>query len=605
MTGNRLIQPVLQALDAQGNAIEGATLTFYANGTDTLQATYQDAALTLINTNPVVSKESGYFPPIFLQQLGYTVVYDDQKGGTWTADNVSNILQIDFTGVVTADTVADLTALVKATLTDQEIRYVHWRTTKGDGGGGLFYWDEGSTAATNLGTIFQADAGGAGRWMRLDKDTVHVNWFGAVAYDSKADAEAGTDSASAIQAAWTYARDNGLTVVHQPNKFYLAQSVLETQPDVSFAPIFIEGRDSTIVKDHAGVGVLVEGGTSFQEVNDLTVEASTNFAASDFLGTYNASTHVITPSFNEHGFHIINTRVRLRNCRAHLNRGAGFRVESTAANSNKSEYHIQTTFSGMAGIYISGTNNNISVIRSQHLHQFDYGPGVHVEDDVNWRDWDSWIYCESCCGGASAAGAGLETQVYIGKSTASRIWLYSENQAGFDEFHLGPNADRSRVTSVRANLDYDLSTAKTNSWIYGHRRYYPGNVGDSRQGEPLEIHASRARVGTGGEWCRVPFTGSGGTYGYVKGEVDYVGFQSPAGEEIKLNDNEARVTPDLVVETLISLESGSVTISAGAGTPEGAITANPGSLFLRSDGGAGASLYVKESGAGNTGWVAK
>ena len=44
---------------------------------------------------------------------------------------------------------------------------------------------------------------------------------------------------------------------------------------------------------------------------------------------------------------------------------------------------------------------------------------------------------------------------------------------------------------------------------------------------------------------------------------------------------------------------------AGAGTPEGVLTAPVGSLYTRTDGGAGTTLYVKESGAGNTGWVAK
>lgn len=41
------------------------------------------------------------------------------------------------------------------------------------------------------------------------------------------------------------------------------------------------------------------------------------------------------------------------------------------------------------------------------------------------------------------------------------------------------------------------------------------------------------------------------------------------------------------------------------GTPEGAVTAGVGSIAHRQDGGAGTCLYVKESGAGNTGWVAK
>ncbi len=44
---------------------------------------------------------------------------------------------------------------------------------------------------------------------------------------------------------------------------------------------------------------------------------------------------------------------------------------------------------------------------------------------------------------------------------------------------------------------------------------------------------------------------------------------------------------------------------SGSGTPEGVVTAPVGSLFSRTDGGAGTSLYVKQSGAGNTGWVGK
>lgn len=43
----------------------------------------------------------------------------------------------------------------------------------------------------------------------------------------------------------------------------------------------------------------------------------------------------------------------------------------------------------------------------------------------------------------------------------------------------------------------------------------------------------------------------------------------------------------------------------GSGTPEGAIAADVGSTFRRSDGGAGTSFYVKETGTGNTGWVGK
>lgn len=48
-----------------------------------------------------------------------------------------------------------------------------------------------------------------------------------------------------------------------------------------------------------------------------------------------------------------------------------------------------------------------------------------------------------------------------------------------------------------------------------------------------------------------------------------------------------------------------VLLRAGAGTPEGVVTAPVGSLFLRTDGGASTTLYVKQTGTGNTGWVGK
>lgn len=46
-------------------------------------------------------------------------------------------------------------------------------------------------------------------------------------------------------------------------------------------------------------------------------------------------------------------------------------------------------------------------------------------------------------------------------------------------------------------------------------------------------------------------------------------------------------------------------IYSGTGTPEAVVSANKGSLFMRTDGGAGTCLYVKETTGGNTGWVAK
>lgn len=55
----------------------------------------------------------------------------------------------------------------------------------------------------------------------------------------------------------------------------------------------------------------------------------------------------------------------------------------------------------------------------------------------------------------------------------------------------------------------------------------------------------------------------------------------------------------LALSTLLGL------VKSGEGDPEGMVTASVGSIYQRTDGGAGTSFYVKESGDGNTGWVAK
>lgn len=54
----------------------------------------------------------------------------------------------------------------------------------------------------------------------------------------------------------------------------------------------------------------------------------------------------------------------------------------------------------------------------------------------------------------------------------------------------------------------------------------------------------------------------------------------------------------------IAWGSGGPKILSGSASPESSVTAPVGSLYLRTGGGAGTTLYVKESGSGNTGWIA-
>lgn len=83
-----------------------------------------------------------------------------------------------------------------------------------------------------------------------------------------------------------------------------------------------------------------------------------------------------------------------------------------------------------------------------------------------------------------------------------------------------------------------------------------------------------------------------------------------AGAKIGINEPSPDAALDVAGDALISgviylNDAKTLGIFHGTGTPEGAVTASIGSTFHRTDGGAGTSLYVKESGTGNTGWIGK
>ena len=70
-------------------------------------------------------------------------------------------------------------------------------------------------------------------------------------------------------------------------------------------------------------------------------------------------------------------------------------------------------------------------------------------------------------------------------------------------------------------------------------------------------------------------------------------------------DDEMTFSGSLTVNGILKVSGTAATWSSGTGTPEAVVTAPVGSMFTRTDGGTGTTLYVKETGTGNTGWVAK
>ena len=155
-------------------------------------------------------------------------------------------------------------------------------------------------------------------------------------------------------------------------------------------------------------------------------------------------------------------------------------------------------------------------------------------------------------------------------SQSRLIDLQTNSSSKFNVDMLG-NAYASNSLTSGAYVEAG-STAFV-SWTGRSRIYSPAN-GDFR--------LSNA-AGTG--FGKLQFGGSTSSFPAVK--------RNAATLEIKLADDSGFAA----VQTLYD--------RFGAGSPEGIVTAPVSAVYHRTDGGAGTSLYVKESGTGNTGWVAK
>lgn len=145
------------------------------------------------------------------------------------------------------------------------------------------------------------------------------------------------------------------------------------------------------------------------------------------------------------------------------------------------------------------------------------------------------------------------------------------------------------VTENRQQIDILDSgkVAKAGDTMTGRISYNTANGGVQSANNASRVHVA------GGNGLNT----SNGSYITAEG-IDYGGTGQGGNVSFALPANKGLNVNIVGVGTITS-------ILFGNGSPEGTRAANVGSLYLRADGGAGTTLYVKESGTGNTGWVAK
>ncbi|NDC50827.1 MAG: hypothetical protein EBZ72_05275, partial [Burkholderiaceae bacterium] len=88
--------------------------------------------------------------------------------------------------------------------------------------------------------------------------------------------------------------------------------------------------------------------------------------------------------------------------------------------------------------------------------------------------------------------------------------------------------------------------------------------------------------------------------------IDVTSTDGSTVQTLELQSNTGLVNLGGYLRTAGGIQYGSATRfdRYGSGSPEGVITADISSTWRRTDGGASTTFYVKESGSGNTGWVA-
>lgn len=179
MTASLMPMPkqAFYAVDNSGRYVPlvGGLVYTYQAGTTTPKATYTDSTGVTAQSNPVVLDSRGE-ASIWLGAGSYKIVLKDSSGSTiWTVDGISS--EANFSVYATTYTALKGVAGIATGDTAQTLGYY----AIGDGGGGLFRWDNTSTATDNGGTIIKATATTTGRWMLVHDNSVNVLQFGAKA----------------------------------------------------------------------------------------------------------------------------------------------------------------------------------------------------------------------------------------------------------------------------------------------------------------------------------------------------------------------------------------------------------------------------------------
>lgn len=306
----------------------------------------------------------------------------------------------------------------------------------------------------------------------------------------------------------------------------------------------------------------------------------------------------------------ISTDVKITGCQA-VSVGTAVNIIGTAEGTLIGDFVAVDVNVGVSKVHIGGSEPWIAM---SNWHINARQTGIYIKNALQTTITNGLLYAQNATGNwigihiddASAINQDLMIDALIDGQLAGGGATSTTGMKIVDG-----NGIHARLKMRSLDIGVEMATGVTNTLV----EIDANNVDDILAGAGVYEATNRVTMNLPGVGYALPKTSgplnpndsntatkSVESYGFGR---DTAGTVKPGGgfRAVSQDSNWVSAQLELMVRRGDALVQGAVLL--GNGSPEGVVTAPRGAFYTRADGGAGSTLYVKESGTGNTGWVAK
>jgi len=592
-----------------GPLING-TLTTYVAGTTTPTTTWQDRAQATANTNPIVLDGNGecllWLDPL----VTYKFVLANEAGAQqWSVDNVDGAASaVDF-----ATYVASLTA---------------------------------SSGSSLIGFI-QAGFGAVARTVQAKlRESVSVMDFGAVGNGV-------ADDTAAIQAALDYCETSGAHIQGVPGTYKTTSTlVIKCSGDMSAMTI---NANAALFSPAVQVGPATAGQYLFDADLKLPLVINTAKIGSGWVGFENSigvycanvyQSRITVPSIYNFGVGLKTGGYGVGNVYNTYNIGVlfGNKINLQCKPGDAGGWSNQNTYIGGRYGYSSSEGTEVSGVMQIQLRDFDAtGPGApnnnlwlnpSIEGNEPEFHLDIQGTFNNFINPRFEVGTGIPARVNFHAITTNETLCnnliggydiscitYTSSGAGTSARNKrigGSFSDSYEFSGNGINLVNKTGSSRNTPHIQGFLATQTAlGKNETSTDWIYRLHGDGLSIkSTGDAQDRIQTTAAGYLNFGRGGSAPTAGFRAGTGGEVNAQSALQPETDNTFTLGAasrrwsevrgVNIFAGTAKWTSGTGSPEGVVAAPMGSIYSNTGGGAGVTLYVKESGsAGNTGWVAK